>query len=470
MLFNSIDFAIFLPVVFVLYWFVTRKNLKLQNILLVVVSYFFYGWWDWRFLSIIVFSSLVDFAVGLALDAEIQQKRRKFLLWTSICVNMGLLGFFKYYNFFVDSFVDAFSLLGQDFEVSRLNILLPMGISFYTFQTLSYTIDIYRKELKPTSDIVAFMGFVSFFPQLVAGPIERAKNLLPQFYKERKFSSRYAHEGLLDIAWGLFKKIVIADGLSQYVNTVYGDIYSFSGFPILWATLFFTFQIYCDFSGYSSIAIGAAKLFGFELKQNFRRPHFAKSLQEFWSRWHISFSSWLRDYIYIPLGGNRISKARTNVNLFLTFLFSGLWHGANWTFVFWGGVHGVFYIINKHTFFKGRKSIISLVLVFIFVCLSRVFFRANNLAEAFYGYLHLIPRSFSNLIGVPTITKGTFVLSLLMIAFLYVVEYFLEKRYNRHKANIYPKNMHISLLVASLAVIIYAFGTFEQQEFIYFQF
>jgi D-alanyl-lipoteichoic acid acyltransferase DltB (MBOAT superfamily) len=470
MLFNSLDFAIFLPIVFVLYWFVFNRSLKLQNLLLVVASFIFYGWWDWRFLSLIVFSSVLDFVVGIQLEKTENQKIRKRLLYTSIIINLGMLGFFKYFNFFLDSFVEGFKLLGQDFQIERLNILLPMGISFYTFQTLSYTIDIYRKELKPTNNFIQFLGFVTFFPQLVAGPIERAKNLLPQFYVLRKFSNQKAHEGILDITWGLFKKIVIADGLSQYIDIVYGDITSFSGFPIIWATLFFTFQIYCDFSGYSSIAIGTAKLFGFELVMNFRRPHFAKSLQEFWSRWHMSFSTWLKDYVYIPLGGNRSSKFRTNLNLFLTFLISGLWHGANWTFVFWGGIHGIMYVINKMSFFKNRKSIISVVVVFLLVCFSRVFFRANTISDAFYGFSHLLPTSFSGLIGIPTITKSSFIFYFVIIIILFTIEYFLEKRYNATKSYIYPKRNFTILYSSLLIVFIYVLGTFENQEFIYFQF
>jgi D-alanyl-lipoteichoic acid acyltransferase DltB (MBOAT superfamily) len=351
-----------------------------------------------------------------------------------------------------------------------MDIFLPVGVSFFTFQSLSYTFDIYRGTLKPVKNILDYALFVSFFPQLVAGPIERAKNLLPQFYVLRKFSNQKAHEGILDITWGLFKKIVIADGLSQYIDIVYGDITSFSGFPIIWATLFFTFQIYCDFSGYSSIAIGTAKLFGFELVMNFRRPHFAKSLQEFWSRWHMSFSTWLKDYVYIPLGGNRSSKFRTNLNLFLTFLISGLWHGANWTFVFWGGIHGIMYVINKMSFFKNRKSIISVVVVFLLVCFSRVFFRANTISDAFYGFSHLLPTSFSGLIGIPTITKSSFIFYFVIIIILFTIEYFLEKRYNATKSYIYPKRNFTILYSSLLIVFIYVLGTFENQEFIYFQF
>ncbi len=336
MLFNSIDFAIFLPIIFVLYWFVTNKNLKLQNTLIVLSSYIFYGWWDWRFLSLIIFSTIVDYLIGISLSKQENQNKRKILLWTSILVNLGFLGFFKYYNFFLDNFITAFSFFGTEINANSLNIILPVGISFYTFQTLSYTIDVYKRKLEPTYDFIAFSAFVSFFPQLVAGPIERATNLLPQFYKKRHFDYSKAVDGMRQILWGLFKKIVIADNCAHYANIIFNNSSEYSGSTLVLGAIFFTFQIYGDFSGYSDIAIGTSRLFGFNLKQNFAFPYFSRDIAEFWRRWHMSLSTWFRDYLYIPLGGSRVGTWNKIRNVFIIFLVSGFWHGANWTFIIWG--------------------------------------------------------------------------------------------------------------------------------------
>jgi len=304
MLFNSIDFAIFLPIVFVVYW-VFKDYLKIQNFIIVIASYVFYGWWDWRFLSLILFSSIVDYLVGIKLKREDNQVKRKVLLWVSIIINLGFLGFFKYYNFFLENFVAAFSFLGKEITVNSLNIILPVGISFYTFQTLSYTIDVYKRKLKPTKDFISFSAFVSFFPQLVAGPIERATHLLPQFYKKRTFNYHIAVDGLRQILWGLFKKIVIADNCAEFANIIFNNSSDYSGSTLVLGAVFFTFQIYGDFSGYSDIAIGTARLFGFDLMKNFAFPYFSRDIAEFWRRWHISLSTWFRDYLYIPLGGSK---------------------------------------------------------------------------------------------------------------------------------------------------------------------
>ena len=287
MLFNSLDFAIFLPIVFILYWFVFSKNLKLQNLLIVIASYLFYGWWDWRFLSLIVFSTLVDYSVGIALSKQENRLKRKLLLWTSIIVNIGFLGFFKYYNFFLDNFINAFSFFGSEIKANSLNVILPVGISFYTFQTLSYSIDVYKRKLEPTKDVFAFSAFVCFFTQLVAGPIERATHLLPQFYSRRKFDYDKATNGMRQILWGLFKKIVIADNCAEYANYIFNNSGDMSGSTLVLGALFFTFQIYGDFSGYSDIAIGTSRLFGFDLMQNFAFPYFSRDIAEFWRRWHI---------------------------------------------------------------------------------------------------------------------------------------------------------------------------------------
>ena len=345
MLFNSIDFAVFLPIVFLIYWFLANKNLKLQNVLIVLASYVFYGWWDWRFLSLILFSTLIDYTIGRKLKSEKNQTKRKVLLWTSIFVNLGFLGFFKYSNFFLDNFKSAFSFFGSEITTNSLHIILPVGISFYTFQTLSYTIDVYKQKLEPTNDFIVFSAFVSFFPQLVAGPIERATNLLPQFYKKRTFDLSKAVDGMRQILWGLFKKIVIADSCAELANQIFNNSAEMNGSTLVLGALFFTFQIYGDFSGYSDIAIGTSRLFGFNLMQNFKFPYFSRDIAEFWRRWHMSLSTWFRDYLYIPLGGSRGGTWMKVRNTFLqSFIVSGFWHGANWTFIVWGILHAIYFL------------------------------------------------------------------------------------------------------------------------------
>ena len=344
MLFNSIDFAIFLPIVFVVYWFVANRSVKIQNFLVVAASYVFYGWWDWRFLSLILFSTMIDYCVGRGLLNQQNQFKRKVLLWTSILVNIGLLGFFKYYNFFLDNFIAAFTFFGSEIHSTSLNLILPVGISFYTFQTLSYTIDVYKRKLEPTKDFVSFAAFVSFFPQLVAGPIERATHLLPQFYKKRTFDYGRAVDGMRQILWGLFKKIVIADNCAEYANLIFNNSADYSGSTLVLGALFFTFQIYGDFSGYSDIAIGTSRLFGFDLMRNFNFPYFSRDIAEFWRRWHISLSTWFRDYLYIPLGGSKGGLWLKIRNTLIIFVVSGFWHGANWTFVVWGALNAIYFI------------------------------------------------------------------------------------------------------------------------------
>lgn len=387
MVFNSLEFVLFLVIVFALYWRPFAKRFKIQNILIVFASYFFYGWWDWRFLSLLLFSSVIDFATAFYMQQSENVKRRKFLLAISLITNLGLLGVFKYYDFFVTSFVEAFASLGVHLNVSTLNIILPVGISFYTFQTLSYTIDVYRKNLIATKDFIAFCAFVSFFPQLVAGPIERATHLLPQFQKPRVFNEKIAITGLRLMLWGFFKKIVISDNVGTYVDIIYGSPNDFHGLAIVVGTVFFAFQIYCDFSGYSDIAIGCSRLFGFDLMQNFDTPYFATSPRSFWRRWHISLSTWFRDYLYIPLGGNRAGFVKTQFNLLLTFVISGLWHGANMTFVVWGFFHGL--LLNLQNILEHKKvkiklpKFISIIILFSLVCFGWIFFRAKTLQEAF---------------------------------------------------------------------------------------
>jgi D-alanyl-lipoteichoic acid acyltransferase DltB (MBOAT superfamily) len=385
MLFNSIEFAIFLPVVFILYWFACRKTIRLQNALLVVASYFFYGWWDWRFLILILASSLLDFLVGLGLDRAQNSRRRKWLLAASLGLNLGLLGLFKYYNFFADSLADAFTLFGRPLDPARLNIVLPVGISFYTFQTLSYSIDVYRRNMEPSRNLLAFLAYVSFFPQLVAGPIERASNLLPQFLVPRQFDCDRAIDGLRQCLWGLFKKMVVADTCAHYANDIFGHSDAYSGSTLFLGALFFAFQIYGDFSGYSDIAIGTARLFGFRLMRNFNYPYFSRDIAEFWRRWHISLSTWFRDYVYIPLGGSRGSRGQNLRNTFIIFLASGFWHGANWTFVVWGLWHGMFLVLERMGIGAALERAwrpVRHLYVMAVVMAGWVFFRAATLPEA----------------------------------------------------------------------------------------
>lgn len=381
MLFNSVTFVIFFFIFYNLYWWLNNKfELKIRNIFILISSYIFYGWWDWRFLSLIFISSLADFLIGLKMHQYSNRSAKKLLLLSSIIVNLGILGFFKYFNFFIDSFSEIVSGITPSFNTYTLNIILPVGISFYTFQTLSYTIDIYRGRLKPTKDILSFFVFVAFFPQLVAGPIERASHLLSQFQKKQTFNYSKNVSGLRLILWGLFKKIVIADNLGILVDQIFNPSSPVSGFTTLIGAIFFAFQIYADFSGYSDIAIGISKMLGIDLMKNFTTPYFSSSFSEFWKRWHISLSTWFRDYLYVPLGGNRKKEYRIFLNIFITFLLSGLWHGAQITFVIWGALHGLVLIFEKKINFKINKSI-AMLLVFTITTLFWIPFRAENVSQ-----------------------------------------------------------------------------------------
>jgi D-alanyl-lipoteichoic acid acyltransferase DltB (MBOAT superfamily) len=478
MLFNSIDFAIFLPIVFVLYWFVLNKNLKFQNFLIVISSYVFYGWWDWRFLSLILFSTVVDYTVGLGLSKEENQTKRKLLLWTSILVNLGFLGFFKYYNFFLDNFVTAFSFFGHPINPQGLNIILPVGISFYTFQTLSYSIDVYKRKLKPTKDFIAFAAFVSFFPQLVAGPIERATHLLPQFYKKRTFDYDKAVDGLRQILWGLFKKVVIADNAAEYANQIFNHSADYSGSTLFLGALFFAFQIYGDFSGYSDIAIGTSRLFGFDLMQNFAFPYFSRDIAEFWRRWHISLSTWFRDYLYIPLGGSRGGTGMKIRNTFIIFIVSDFWHGANWTFIVWGALNAIYFLpllllrknrVNTNNVAQGRyiptiKEFFQMAITFSLTVIAWVFFRAENIEHAF-NYLSSI---FSNsLLTIPEIRPRYFILLILLFTFIEWLG-----RENKYAIEKLGFNWKRPYRYAFYYIIIFAIIMLggKQQQFIYFQF
>ena len=483
MLFNSIDFAIFLPIVFALYWFAFNKNLKVQNGLIAVASYVFYGWWDWRFLSLILFSTLVDYTVGRSLGKTDNTHRRKVLLWISIIVNLGFLGFFKYYNFFLDNFVSAFSFFGHEIGASSLNIVLPVGISFYTFQTMSYTIDVYRKKLEPTKDFVAFTAFVSFFPQLVAGPIERATNLLPQFYSKRRFDYQNAVDGMRQILWGLFKKMVIADNCAIFANDIFNNSDSYSWSTLALGALFFAFQIYNDFSGYSDIAIGTSRLFGFSLMKNFAFPYFSRDIAEFWRRWHISLSTWFRDYLYIPLGGSRGSKWMQIRNVFIIFIVSGFWHGANWTFIVWGALNAVYFlplllakknrsnldVIAEGRLIPGIREFSGMAITFGLTLLAWVFFRAQNLGHAFSYLGEIFSSSF---LTIPA-AKSFTVLNLLMIPcifLLFFVEWMGRKtEYGLEKFGLnWPRPLRWAFYFGIIFTLFVFAGT--EQEFIYFQF
>lgn len=478
MLFNSLDFAIFLPLVFGIYWFLTQKNLQIQNLFIVLASYVFYGWWDARFLVLIAFSTLVDYVIGRIMNDTQSQNKRTVLLWTSITVNIGLLGFFKYYNFFVNNFVEAFSLFGKQLEPWTLKIILPVGISFYTFQTLSYTIDVYRKKMKPTKDLLAFAAFVSFFPQLVAGPIERASHLLPQFYKKRQFEYNKAVDGLRQILWGLFKKIVIADNCAQYVNIIFENPSEYSGSTLVMGAVLFAFQIYGDFSGYSDIAIGTARLFGFDLMQNFAFPYFSRDIAEFWRRWHISLSTWFRDYVYIPLGGSKGSQTKVIRNVFIIFLVSGFWHGANWTFIIWGGLNALYFLpllllnrnrINTNVVAQngGLPSItevLAMGITFGLTTIAWVFFRAESVKTAGLYLLGIIDKT---LFTIPEI-RPTFLI--LLIGLFMGIEWMGRKQlYAIESLWLGHSRMLRWTFYYGIVIVIFLFGG-KEQEFIYFQF
>jgi alginate O-acetyltransferase complex protein AlgI len=483
-LFNSIDFAIFLPIVFILYWFVTHKNLKIQNLLIALASYVFYGWWDWRFLSLILFSTLVDYSVGIGLLKQENQAKRKLLLLTSILVNLGFLGFFKYYNFFLDNFISAFSFFGMPLKANTLNIILPVGISFYTFQTLSYSIDVYKRKLEPTKDFIAFAAFVSFFPQLVAGPIERATNLLPQFYKKRNFDYAQAVDGMRQILWGLFKKIVIADNCAEYANAIFNNSADHSGGTLFLGAIFFTFQIYCDFSGYSDIAIGTSRLFGINLMQNFAFPYFSRDIAEFWRRWHISLSTWFRDYLYIPLGGSQGGTWLKVKNTFIIFIVSGFWHGANWTFIVWGALNAIYFlpllltnknrrnieIVAQGKFLPKIKELLQISITFGLTILAWIFFRAENVEHA----LKYISEIFSpSIILLSEFAEWDEALkTLFFVGILILVEWFgREKQHALEIISVLKWRPFRWFSYALILLIIYFFGNYNETiEFIYFQF
>jgi len=485
MLFNSLEFAIFLPLVFIAYWFIFHKNLTIQNLFILFSSYLFYGWWDWRFLSLIFVSSLTDYLIGIQLAKTVAPPKRKRLLLISLGVNLGLLACFKYFNFFIESLVDLFTTAGITLNVKSLQIILPVGISFYTFQTLSYTIDIYRNKLKPTHDFIAFFAFVSFFPQLVAGPIERAKNLLPQFQRPRSFHYEQAADGLRQMLWGLFKKIVVADTCAVAVEYIFNKPATLSGGILLVGVTLFAFQIYGDFSGYSDIAIGAARLLGFDLMRNFAFPYFSRDIAEFWRRWHISLSTWFRDYLFIPLGGSRGTRQQRIRNILITFTVSGFWHGANWTFLIWGFLNGLYYVplmlLNrqkKHTaivaqnrIFPTPGELVQMLLTFLITLVAWIFFRASSLQEAwiylnglFSKSICLIPLAEIKSIQYPLL-KGCFFCLILVI-----VEWFQRRQQHGLQINHLNGVVRWVIYLIIFTITLYSANYHDPQEFIYFQF
>ena len=472
MLFNSLEFAIFLPVVFLLYWFVFQRRVRWQNLFIVIVSYLFYGWWDWKFLFLIAFTSFCSWGSGLLIERYRQKCTAKVIHISNIVLNLLILGVFKYYDFFVDSFARLF-LGGRD-DTLLLHLILPVGISFYTFQALSYSIDVYRQRLKPTRDIVQFFAFVSFFPQLVAGPIERATNLLPQFEKKRTFDYSNGVDGMRMILWGLFKKVSVADTCALYVNHVFGNYHDCSGLSLVFAAILFAIQIYGDFSGYSDIAIGTAKLFGIQLMRNFRTPYFSRDIAEFWRRWHISLTTWFRDYVYIPLGGSRTTKAKVVRNTFIIFLLSGFWHGANWTFIAWGAYHALLFLplilLGKNRKFvsevaEGKwlpslKEAGQILLTFILATIGWILFRSESISQA-WEYITLIPHEGT------LYTKELLVALMLSIGML-VMEWLHRSR--QHGLDLRSRS-HVWHYVLYFILIAIMFFTYSNSEsFIYFQF
>ena len=472
MLFPSFAFLVFLPLVYLLYWYVFNRGLRLQNTFVLFASYVFYGWWDWRFLGLLFFSSFTDFLLALAIDRSPTQRRKKTWVVVSLVVNLGVLGLFKYFNFFRDGLADLMLGMGMQPDLPTLQLLLPVGISFYTFQSLSYTIDIYRGQIKATRDPLEFLAFVSFFPQLVAGPIERARDLLPQFQVPRHFDRQKATDGLRQMLWGFFKKLVIADGCAPVVDEIFsGDLETTAGATLFFGAFFFAFQIYGDFSGYSDIAIGCARLFGFELSRNFAYPYFSRSISEFWRRWHISLSTWFRDYVYMPLGGWRTKWGRLR-NILITFSVSGFWHGANWTFINWGLLHGVYYVPEVLADGKARRDratlrdLPAILVTFLLVVLAWIFFRATTMGKAVDHLRYMVINAFQHP-GIALVWMWHPVSS--FIALLVIVEWFARDR--NHPLERLPTNSYLRWAIyIALALAMLVRMDMHTHEFIYFQF
>ncbi len=482
MLFNTLNFAIFLPIVFVLYWFFTKRDLRVQNILLLVSSYFFYACWDWRFMFLLIFSTILDYYTGIKIHESNSKKRKQLWLWISIGINLGFLGVFKYYNFFASSFGDALSVLGIKTNLSTLQIMLPVGISFYTFHGLSYVIDLYKDRIKPERNFIDYSLFVSFFPLLVAGPIERATHLLPQIKKSRTFDYSKSIDGLRQILWGLFKKIVIADNCAEFANEIFNNSAHYSGSTLLLGAVFFTFQIYCDFSGYSDIALGTARLFGIDLLRNFAFPYFSRDIAEFWRRWHISLSSWFKDYLYIPLGGSKGGMWNKIRNTFIIFIVSGFWHGANWTFIVWGFLNALFImpsilfntnrnnlnIVAQGKYLPTLSDFFAIIKTFFLAVLAWIFFRANNLTHAFEILSNIFSKS---IISAPSFkgSANSFPILILLVIFNIVEWLGREQQFAIARIGLnWKRPIRWAFYYVIIFAIIYFGG--KEQNFIYFQF
>lgn len=480
MLFNSFEFFLFLPIVFLLYWF-DCKNRKSQNILVVIASYIFYGWWDWRFLILIILTSITSFASGIGMEYyEKNRKKQRLISGINIIFNLLILSIFKYYNFFVDNIDLLCQKIGLHLDWVTLNIILPVGISFYTFQALSYSIDVYRRSIKPTHDIIEFFAYISFFPQLVAGPIERATNLLPQFQKRRTFDYALAVDGCRQMLWGFAKKLIIADNCATIVNDNWHLYPTLSTVSLLLLAVLFTFQIYCDFSGYSDIAIGCGKIFGIRLMRNFNYPYFSRSIPDFWRRWHISLTTWFRDYIYFPLGGSRCSKALTIRNIFIVWGVSGLWHGANWTYVCWGLYHAallaIYILLGINTKYKygvaykrtfpSFVEMAQMLLTFFLAVIGWIIFRAENMEQAVDYLTCMVTNKFVDFSVMP---GKTFLIYCLIFILIEWVQR--EKLHALQLPKIMPFNLRWvrwGLYYATIILLVILTGS--NQTFIYFQF
>jgi D-alanyl-lipoteichoic acid acyltransferase DltB (MBOAT superfamily) len=478
MLFNSFHFAFFLPAVFFLYWFVTNKSLKWQNLLLLACSYFFYACWDWRFLFLLMFSTLLDYYTGIKMAEAPNQNNKKFWFWLSISVNLGFLGVFKYYDFFAVSLAEALSNMGFQANFWTLKVILPVGISFYTFHGLSYVIDIYKNRITPEKNFITYSLFVSYFPLLVAGPIERATHLLPQVKKKRVFDYNKAVDGLYQILWGLFKKVVIADSCAQYANVIFDQYESMNSLTLMLGAVYFAFQIYGDFSGYSDIALGTSKLFGIDLLRNFNFPYFSRDIAEFWRRWHISLSTWFRDYLYIPLGGSKGGMTMKIRNTFIIFLVSGFWHGANWTFILWGFINAIYFIpllisdknrTHLDSVAKGKnrptlKELFHILLTFGLTVIAWIVFRAKTVTDAFHYIKRIFRFDFTGKVQFLDIERYSVELLLLLIVFI-ILEWI--SREKEHP--VFGKYKTAKALAIITAILM--FGTYSNpSDFIYFQF
>ncbi|NNT73200.1 MBOAT family protein [Flavobacterium sp. IMCC34852] len=477
MFFNSLQFALFLPIVFLLYWFVANKSKATQNYILIFASYYFYACWDWRFLFLLIFSTLLCYLLAIKIEDSATQHSRKLWLWICVLMNLGFLGIFKYYNFFATSFAELFQAIGFNVSPILLDVILPIGISFYTFHGLSYIIDIYYGRIKSEKNFVDYSLFVSYFPLLVAGPIERATHLLPQLKVKREFDFEKAKEGVYQIIWGLVKKVVIADTCAMYANAIFDNYSSMNSLSLILGAVYFAFQIYGDFSGYSDIALGTSKLFGIDLLKNFNYPYFSRDIAEFWRRWHISLSSWFRDYLYIPLGGSKGSKLFQIRNVMIIFLVSGFWHGASWTYVAWGLINALYFIpllvLNKNRSnidafkisfnFASLRIVINILLTFAITCLAWIFFRAKTIQEA-VSYIHRMATDWHFSKQYFNIERYNYEI-LIMILLFVMVEW-----NNRYK--IEPLSGKYSWLKVSLSILaIIALGIFtDYKNFIYFQF